>query len=99
MNDDPSVSRRTVLSAGAVGAGAVVLAACGSGSGSGSRSGSPAGNPPANAPLAKLDDIEIGKSVSAQLPDGGPAIVARLSADSAVAFSAVCTHQGCTVAP
>ncbi len=93
MNDDLTVSRRTVLAAGAAGAGAVALAACGS------SSKKAAEQPAANAPLAKLADIEVGKCVSATLPGGKPAIVSRPTADSAVAFSAKCTHMGCTVAP
>ncbi len=93
MNDDLTVSRRAVLAAGAAGAGAVALAACGS------SSKKAAEQPAGNAPLAKLADIEVGKCVSATLPGGKPAIVARPTADTAVAFSAKCTHMGCTVAP
>lgn len=92
MNDDPTVSRRAALAAGAVGAGAVALAAC-------SSSSTGSDKPPKNAALAQLADIEVGKCVSAKLPDGKPAIVSRLTPDTAVAFSARCTHLGCTVAP
>jgi len=88
-----AVTRRTVLAAGAVGAGTLALAACGSSS-STSRA-----TPQANAQLAKLDDIEVGQSVAAKLPDGRSAIVSRPTSDTAVAFSARCTHMGCTVAP
>jgi Rieske Fe-S protein len=94
MRDDLTVSRRTVLAASAAGAGAVALAACGSNSNKADKA--PAA---ANAPLAKLADIEVGQCVSAKLPDGKPAIVARPTSDTAVAFSAKCTHMGCTVAP
>jgi cytochrome b6-f complex iron-sulfur subunit len=98
MNDDPTVSRRAVLAAGAVGAGAVALAACSSSSKPNGTQ--PAGTEPAaSGNLAKLADIEVGKCVAAQLPDGKPAIVSRPTGDTAVAFSAICTHQGCTVAP
>jgi len=86
-----TVTRRTVLAAGAVGAGTV--AACGSSS-STSRV-----TPQPNAQLVKLDDIEVGRCVSAKLPDGRTAIVSRPTSDTAVAFSATCTHMGCTVAP
>ncbi len=34
-----------------------------------------------------------------KLPNGKPGIVTRLSSTSAVCFSAICTHMGCTVAP
>jgi Rieske Fe-S protein len=88
-----TVTRRTVLAAGAVGAGTVALAACGS-------SSSPSQETPqANAQLVKLDDIAVGRCVSAKLPDGRTAIVSRPTSDTAVAFSATCTHMGCTVAP
>jgi Rieske Fe-S protein len=95
---DPTVTRRSVLAAGAVGAGAVALAACSSSS-SKDDPGGTSNTPAANAPLAKLDDIKVGEAVSAKLPDGTAAIVARPTADTAAAFSAKCTHMGCTVKP
>lgn len=49
--------------------------------------------------LAKLDDIAVGQAVSAKLADGKPAIIARPTADTVAAFSAKCTHMGCTVQP
>jgi Rieske Fe-S protein len=88
-----AVTRRTVLAAGAVGVGTVALAACGS------SSSTSQATPRANSQLAKLDDIEVGHCVSAKLPDGRTAIVSRPTSDTAVAFSARCTHMGCTVAP
>jgi Rieske Fe-S protein len=88
-----TVTRRSVLAAGAVAAGTVALAACGS------SSSTSHATPPANAQLVKLDDIEVGQCVSAKLPDGSAAIVSRPTSDTAVAFSARCTHMGCTVAP
>lgn len=99
MNDDPTVSRRAVLAAGAVGAGAVALAACSSSSKPNATQ--PAGTQPAanGKDLAKLADIDVGKCVAVNLPDGKPGIVSRPTADTAVAFSAICTHMGCTVAP
>ena len=101
MIDDVTVTRRSVLAAGAVGAGAVALAACSSGSSKNDTSGTSgtSGTPAASAPLAKLDDIKVGEAVSAKLPDGTAAIVARPTADTAAAFSAKCTHMGCTVKP
>lgn len=48
--------------------------------------------------LARLSDIPVGQAVAAQLGDK-PIIVARPTSDTAAAFSAICTHQGCTVAP
>jgi cytochrome b6-f complex iron-sulfur subunit len=104
MNDDPTVSRRAVLTAGAVGAGAVALAACSSSSKPGATQPAgtqPAGSQPAasGTDLVKLADVEVGKCVAVKLPDGKPGIVSRPTGDTAVAFSAKCTHMGCTVAP
>jgi Rieske Fe-S protein len=43
--------------------------------------------------------IPVGGAISAQLPDGTPVILSRPTAEKVVAFSAICTHMGCTVAP
>ena len=48
--------------------------------------------------VAKLTDIPVGGSISATL-DGKPIIVAQPSTGKVVAFTAICTHQGCTVNP
>jgi len=48
--------------------------------------------------IAKLSDIPVGGSMSATL-DGKPIILAQPSAGKIVAFTAICTHQGCTVNP
>lgn len=98
MHTDPTVTRRSVLAAGAAGVGTVALAAC-SASSSGPGRPDTSETVAANAALAKLADIQVGHCVSAHLPDGKPAIVSRPTTDSAVAFSAKCTHMGCTVQP
>jgi len=48
--------------------------------------------------LVALASVPVGQAVSATL-DGKPIIVAQPTAGQAVAFSAICTHMGCTVAP
>jgi cytochrome b6-f complex iron-sulfur subunit len=48
--------------------------------------------------IAALDSIKIGDSASAKVGDA-KALLYRSGADSVVCFSAICTHQGCTVAP
>jgi Rieske Fe-S protein len=48
--------------------------------------------------VAKLSDIPVGGSASATL-DGKPIILAQPTAGKVVAFTAICTHQGCTVNP
>jgi nitrite reductase/ring-hydroxylating ferredoxin subunit len=96
-----SISRRTALAGGITGAGILTLAACG-GSGGGSTD-TAAAQPPgtdsgSSSTLATLDSITVGEAVAAQL-DGKPVLVSRPTASSAACFSAICTHQGCTVAP
>jgi Rieske Fe-S protein len=103
-----STTRRTVLTTGVAAAGAaagaVALAACGSGGGSSSADAS-AANPASAAPgttsgtvIASVSDVAVGQAKSVTV-NGHPAIVARPSENEAVAFSAICTHQGCTVVP
>jgi Rieske Fe-S protein len=136
MDADPTISRRTLLVAGAGGIG-VALAACSSSGGgdaaddpttsTAAAPAPPAGSTPADPPpsstppspasassssaaddrggsdgkdgLISLDDIAVGHAKSVKLPSGKPAIVTRLTSSSAVCFSAICTHMGCTVAP
>jgi len=88
------IARRTVLAAGLTGAGALTLAACGGGNSSSSAPPKPKGG----QSVAKLDDIPVGQAISAQL-DGDPVLVARPTQSTAACFSAICTHQGCTVRP
>ena len=98
------VSRRTVLLAGTGTAlGGVVLTACGNHDGPAdtSASASSGGGRDASGSrtLTKVADIPVGGAVSATGTDGGPVIVSQPSAGKVVAFSAICTHMGCTVAP
>jgi nitrite reductase/ring-hydroxylating ferredoxin subunit len=86
-------ARRSVLAAGIAGAGALTLAACGGGS-----SSLAPPKPKAGQHVATLDDIPVGQAISAQL-DGDPVLVARPTKSTAACFSAICTHQGCTVRP
>lgn len=49
--------------------------------------------------LATLDDIPVGTAKSVKTADGKEIIISRLTTKKVAAFSAICTHQGCTVAP
>jgi Rieske Fe-S protein len=119
MTESPSITRRSLIAVGgasAIGAGALVLAACTPGgaetpagsdrqassgdaaspstdSSSGSSTGASGGTA-----VAKLSDIPVGGTAKATL-NGAPILLAQPSAGKVVAFSAICTHQGCTVAP
>jgi cytochrome b6-f complex iron-sulfur subunit len=96
---DPTISRRTALTA--VGAAGMVatVAACGSVT-TRQRPSATTQEPRASAghTLAKLDAIPVGQAVSAEL-GSAPVVVARPSETTAACFSAICTHMGCTVSP
>ncbi|WP_307864861.1 QcrA and Rieske domain-containing protein [Myceligenerans salitolerans] len=95
-DEDPT--RREILrGAGAVCgalAGGIALAAC---SGGGRQQ-------PGTGPVAPglvvvpLGDVPVGGAVSATI-DGQEVLVTRPAEDEVHAFSATCTHQGCTVGP
>lgn len=88
------LSRRTVLGGACAGCAALLLTACGgSSTASTDKAGASAG------PLAQLSAIPVGGSISAKSPSGKPLLLARPTATKVVAFSAICTHQGCTVEP
>jgi len=46
--------------------------------------------------LPKLDDITVGQAVAASL-NGAPIVIARPTDATVAGFTAVCTHQQCTV--
>ncbi|WP_188941828.1 Rieske (2Fe-2S) protein [Nakamurella endophytica] len=104
-------SRRQALKVAGLGAGALALAACGSDSSStpssaSSASSSSSGTGTAGGAagsggtgLVALADVPVGAAVSASDANGKPLIIAQPTAGTAVAFSALCPHQGCTVQP
>lgn len=49
--------------------------------------------------LAAVDDVPVGGAVAASAPDGSKVLITRPSTDEVLAFSSVCPHEGCTVAP
>lgn len=61
--------------------------------------GANAGAAKIGAVLAELSAVPVGGAVSATGKDGAKLIVAQPTKGTVVAFSAICTHQGCTVAP
>ncbi|PXY23652.1 ferredoxin [Prauserella sp. PE36] len=100
-----SHTRRTVLTTGAAVAGAaagtVVLAACGDGETESppTEGGQPSSAAPAGQRVAALNDVPVGGATTVKTPDGQDAIISRRSQNEVAGFSAVCTHQGCAVAP
>ncbi|MGI9093173.1 MAG: ubiquinol-cytochrome c reductase iron-sulfur subunit [Mycobacteriales bacterium] len=98
---DTEISRRGALAVGAAGAGAIVVAGCGASS---KPAGGPTGSagPPSTAGsgsgtrLASLSAIPVGEGIVVK--DGDSAVVvAQPTRGAAAAFSAKCTHMGCTV--
>ncbi|MGV8966219.1 MAG: ubiquinol-cytochrome c reductase iron-sulfur subunit [Cellulomonas sp.] len=95
------VSRRVVLrgvGTATLGLATVgVLAACSSDAGT-TAATAPAAGPAADGVLAKVADIPVGGSIVTADADGNPIVLAQPTPDAVVGLSAVCTHQGCTVA-
>lgn len=84
-------SRRTLLgAAGALGA-AGLLSACGGGGSSAVESSSSAGDPV----ITDLAALREAGAVAFDSGDGKAIVV--MVGDEVVAFSSICTHQGCTV--
>jgi cytochrome b6-f complex iron-sulfur subunit len=107
------VARRAVITGALTVAGGAALVACGSSgssadtttssssstsSTSSSKSAGSAGSGAGSAVIVKLADVPVGSAVSATL-DGKKIVVAQPTKGKVVAFSAICTHMGCTVAP
>lgn len=94
----------TALGVGA--ASASVLAACG-GSGSGGSGGNAGGSNESGGSketqasggqaIARASEVAPGSAVEFE-DSGSPAVLVHLDSGDFVAYSAVCTHQGCTVA-
>ncbi|RPF22018.1 Rieske (2Fe-2S) protein [Myceligenerans xiligouense] len=89
------VTRRELLRGAGVASGALVggvaLVACSGGA------EEPAGTSP-GAVVVPLADVPVGGAVSAQI-DGQEVLVTQPVEGEVHAFSAICTHQGCTVTP
>ena len=101
----PRVSRRLVLAVGTAGASTLALAACsrvpaGNGSPAAAPDGAAAsGGSGGSGVLASLSSIPVGSAVAAKGANGADILISRTAQNSVAAFSAVCPHQGCTVAP
>lgn len=94
MASTTDISRRTVLAGAGAGIGVLALAACGPG-------GPPAPEPTDLAPgqpLAPVSDVPVGGALAVSI-DSAPVLVTRPTEGEIFAFSAICTHERCTVAP
>ena len=114
MTDPTELTRRTMLTFGSLGAfgGALVLVGCAADVSPDGRSEAPTPDvteepsvEPTAAPdapavgddIAALTDVPVGGSIDATI-NGEAALVSQPTAGQVVAFSAICTHQGCMVA-
>ena len=90
MTNATDISRRTALLLGTAGT-AAALVGCSTDGAEDSGTGNIG-----PVELAKLADIPVGGSIEASL-DGKPILISQPAAGTVVAFSAICTHQGCVV--
>ncbi|WP_370566213.1 ubiquinol-cytochrome c reductase iron-sulfur subunit [Cryobacterium sp. BB736] len=97
MDNLPTLGRRALITNGgaaALGVGVLALAGCTPTSPGGTTGN---GSLEAGTELVKLSDIPVGGTASAKV-GGAPIVLAQPTEGEVVAFSAICTHQGCTVA-
>lgn len=102
---DNVLDRRSALGVGGGVLGAAVLAACGGASDDSGNVGGSTGTGTGSTPepkkgevIAKVSDVPVGGSTSAQV-DGEQLLLSQPKKGTVMAFSAVCTHQGCIVKP
>lgn len=114
MNDANDISRRTLVRLGGAGVAAATLALAGcapagGGSDAGTDSGTdtgasetPSGSstapPPSGTEIAKLSAVAVGESIGVVV-GGASLLIAQPTEGDVVAFSAICSHQQCIVAP
>ncbi|WP_043681208.1 Rieske (2Fe-2S) protein [Streptomyces xylophagus] len=89
-----SSTRRTVLATGAAAAAAALTAGCSKYGDSNDSSGSSSVKASGGQELAKTSDIPVG---GGKILKDQKVVVTQPKKDEFKAFSAICTHQGCTV--
>lgn len=90
------LKRAGLVTAGVAAAGA--LAACGAGGGPTNDDTPVPSTGGGSRTLAKVSDVPEGGALSVKDADGNELLLTQASAGTIVALSAICTHQGCTVA-
>ena len=99
-----NVDRRGAIGIGVVGALSIAFAGLGNifakpakiASGAAKVVTKQGGGAPANS-IATISDLNVGSALQIKLESGEPGILVRTATDAVCAFSAVCTHEGCTV--
>lgn len=96
MTEAAPLTRRTVVGTGLTFIGLSAVAACSS-STAGTAAGSAHDAPrSADGTIAELSAIPVGEAIAAKI-NGKDAVLARPTADTVAAYTAICTHKGCTV--
>ncbi|UFU01790.1 Rieske (2Fe-2S) protein [Ruania suaedae] len=85
-------NRRQVLIATGSGAAALTLAACSEAAPDPDQVG-------AGTVLISLSEVPVGQAAAVTTAEGAEIMVVRTAEDEVHAFSAICTHQGCSVRP
>lgn len=97
MASTTDITRRSVLAGAGAGVGILALAACTSGPGGGTTAPTDVDIPPGEV-LAPVADVPVGGALSVSV-GSAPVLVTQPSAGQVFAFSAICTHERCTVGP
>ncbi|WP_277051401.1 ubiquinol-cytochrome c reductase iron-sulfur subunit [Ruania albidiflava] len=84
------LARRQVLAATGAGAGLLALAAC-------TEDRNAVDSPQPGVVLLSVNELEVGQAKVVTTSDGVEVAVVREGEQEVRAFSAICTHQGCTV--
>lgn len=101
MSQNPTLTRRGLIVAGSAtvaGASAFALAACApTGPDDAAVAPSKAAGLTPGTELARLSDVPVGGSLGVQI-GGSAVLLSQPEEGKAMAFSAICRHQGCVVA-
>ena len=101
QQDGSTLTRRSVVTAGAAAAvgvaGMAGLAGCGGSSSAGTPASTAAAAGAGGAALAALADVPVGGLKVVKDASGAPVVLSQPTAGNVVAFSGKCTHKGCTV--
>jgi arsenite oxidase small subunit len=92
--NEQNVSRERFLGLGVLAGAGFLAASCGGGS---DVEGGSESTAKGESAIANESDVPTGSAVEFE-DSGNPAVLVHLEGGEFVAYSAVCTHQGCTVA-